>query len=140
MSDDRVPPPPAAPDPDAPVWPNGPLGRPRNIAIAILLAIVTLGIYALVWTYQTYSEMKRHTGQGVGGVIGLVLQIFVSPVTFFLVPSEIKAMYERDQAITDLTPLWGLWFLLPIFGPFVWFIRVQDELNNYWAAKGARFA
>ena len=76
-------------------------------------------------------------GQGVGGGIGLLLQFFISPVTFFLVPSEIKGMYERDGRSTDLTPLWGLWFLLPLIGAFVWFFKVQGTLNDYWVSKGA---
>jgi hypothetical protein len=150
VTDANVPPPdtppPSAAPPPAPAaqWspapaapPAGPIGRPRNIGISILLAIVTLGIYALVWTYKTYEEMKQHTGQGIGGAIGLLLEIFISPVTFFLVPSEIKQMYERDGRTTDLTALWGLWLLLPIIGPFIWFFKVQGTLNDYWVSKGA---
>jgi hypothetical protein len=47
----------------------GPVGQTRGTGIAILLAIVTLGIYTLVWWYKTHEEMKRHTGQGIGGVV-----------------------------------------------------------------------
>jgi len=131
-------PPPAAPPPAyAPISATGPVGQPRNIGISILLAIVTLGIYTLVWTYKTFDEMKRHSNAGVGGGIALVLQIFVGVVTFFLAPSEIKGLYDRAGQRTDLTPVWGLWFLLPIIGPFVWFIKVQGELNRYWVSKGA---
>jgi hypothetical protein len=146
VTDPTVPPPdtppPGTPPPVQPPWgapaaSSGPIGQPRNIGISILLAIVTLGIYTLVWTYQTYEEMKRHTGQGIGGALGLLLHIFVAPVTFFLVPSEIRQMYERDGRTTDLTPLWGLWFLLPLFGPFIWFFKVQGTLNDYWVSKGA---
>ncbi len=150
MTDASVPPPdappPGMPPPSSPppatagTWTPaaaGPIGKPRNIGISILLAIVTLGIYALVWTYKTYDEMKKHTGEGLGGGIGLLLGILVGPVTYFVVPSEIKRMYERDGRTTDLTALWGLWILLPLLGAFIWFFKVQGALNDYWISKGA---
>jgi hypothetical protein len=135
-------PPPSTPPPMpapqyAPAPATGPIGQPRSIGTSVLLAIVTFGIYTFVWTYKTYDEMKRHSGQGIGGAVGLILDIFVRPVTFFLVPSEIKGLYERDGRTTDLTPLWGLWFLLPLIGPVIWFIKVQGTLNEYWVSKGA---
>jgi len=48
----------------------------------ILMTVVTLGIYSLVWYYQVHDEMKRHTSEGLGGGLALVLAIlvgFVSP-------------------------------------------------------------
>src|ERR1700755_484610 len=73
----------------------GPPGTGRSIGVSILLAIVTLGIYTYVWTWLTQAEMKRHTGTGVGGAIGFVIYLVVSPVTYFLVPYEVKQMLER---------------------------------------------
>jgi hypothetical protein len=55
---------------------TGPIGQPRSIGIAILLSAVTFGIYTYGWVYKTYDEMKRHTGQGIGGGIGLPLDLF----------------------------------------------------------------
>jgi hypothetical protein len=130
-------PPPAQAGQWVPAKASGVIGQPRSIGISILLAIVTCGVYTWVWSYKTYDEMKQHTGEGVGGTIGLLLDFFVRPVTFFLVPSEIRQMYQRDGRTTDLTPLWGLWILLPILGPFIWFFKVQGTLNDYWVSKGA---
>ena len=67
---------------------SGPLGQPRGIGFAILLAIVTLGIYTLYWVFKTQDEVKEHSGIGVGGVVGLVIYIVLSPVTWFLIPSD----------------------------------------------------
>ena len=58
---------------------SGPLGQPRGIGFAILLAIVTLGIYTFYWVFKTQDEVKEHTGIGVGGVVGLVIYIVLSP-------------------------------------------------------------
>src|SRR4026207_761665 len=73
---------------------RGPGGHTRSIGLSILWAILTLGIYTLVWTYKTQEEIKRYSGNGVGGVIGLVIYILISPITFFIVASEVRYMYE----------------------------------------------
>ncbi len=75
---------------------TGPLGQPRGIGFAILMAIITIGIYTLYWVFKTQEEVKNHSGQGVGGVLGLVIYIVVGIVTWFLVPSEVGKMYQQD--------------------------------------------
>ena len=115
---------------------TGPLGQKRGIGFAILLTIVTLGIYSLYWVFKTQDEVKNHSGQGVGGVLGLVIYIVVSPVTWFLVPSEVGKMYVQDGRPAPFTGWTGLWLLLPIIGAFVWFIKIQGALNRYWESKG----
>ena len=62
---------------DTPASNTGPLGQPRGIGFAILMAIITLGIYTLYWVFKTQDEVKNHSGQGVGGVLGLVIYIVV---------------------------------------------------------------
>jgi Domain of unknown function (DUF4234) len=117
--------------------PAGPVGKVRGIGVSILLAVVTLGIYTYVWTWKTQEEMKRHSGEGVGGPLGFVIYFIVSPVTWFLVPYELDNMVTRAGQRSRVGTLWGLWFLLPIIGAFVWFIRVQGQLNDYWISRGA---
>ena len=117
---------------------RGPVGHTRSIGLSILWAILTLGIYTLVWTYKTQEEIKRHSGNGVGGVIGLVIYILISPVTYFIVPSETRYMYEDlDGQRSPVRGTTGLWFLLPLVGTLVWFVKVQGALNRYWESKGA---
>ena len=115
----------------------GPLGRPRSIGTSILLAVVTLGIYTFVWTYQTHDEIRRHSGIGIGGGIGLLIYFLLSPVTFFLIPDEIRQMHEAAGFASPVRSILGLWFLLPIVGSIIWFVEVQRALNRYWAARGA---
>jgi hypothetical protein len=117
---------------------RGPVGHTRSIGLSILWAILTLGIYTFIWTYKTQEEIKRYSGNGVGGVIGLVIYILISPVTFFLVPSETRYMYEDlDGQKSPVRGIYGLWFLLPLIGGLIWFIQVQGALNRYWESKGA---
>jgi hypothetical protein len=116
---------------------RGPLGKPRSIMKSILLAVVTLGIYTYVWTYKTHEEIKAHSGQGIGGVLGLVIYLLISPVTYFVVPSEVRKMLEADGRESPVRGVTGLWFLLPLIGSIVWFVKVQGALNDYWVSKGA---
>src|SRR6266540_2877201 len=116
---------------------RGPVGNTRSIGLSILWAILTLGIYTFVWTYKTQEEIKRYSGNGVGGVIGLVIYFLISPVTFFIVPSEVRYLYEDlDGQTSPVRGTTGLWFLLPLIGSIVWFVKVQGALNRYWQSKG----
>ena len=117
---------------------RGPVGNRRSIGLSILWAVLTLGIYTFIWTYKTQEEVKRYSRNGVGGVIGLVIYILISPVTFFTVPSEVRYMYEDlDGERSPVRGIYGLWFLLPLIGHIVWFVQVQGALNRYWQSKGA---
>src|SRR5574340_1460112 len=75
---------------------TGPLGRPRGVGFGILLYIVTFGFYGWYWAYHTQEEMKEHTGDGLGVVLGLVVWILISAVSAFVIPSEIGRMYRKD--------------------------------------------
>jgi len=104
----------------------------------ILLSIVTCGVWTIVWAYRTGEDLKQHTGDGLGGGIHLIVTLLVSPVTMFLIPMEIAKMYERDGRQSPVQPLIGLWFLLPLIGNIIWYLKVQAALNDYWVSKGSR--
>ena len=118
---------------------RGALGQPRGVAFVVILTFVTLGIYTLYWIYKTSEEMRQHTGEGIGGVLGLVVWLVVSPVMAFVVPSEIGKMYAKDGREPPVNGWTGLWlfpfgiFIIPMI---VWFVKVQRALNQYWESKG----
>ena len=115
--------------------PTGPLGKRRGTLFVILIGIVTFGIYWIYWAFKTHDEMKQHTGDGLGGVVGLVIYILISPVTAFVVPSEIGNMYGRagkTKPVTGWTGLWMIPFGVLIIPAFVWVVKVQGALNRYW--------
>ena len=119
---------------------RGPLGSPRGIGFGILLYIVTIGLYGWYWAFKTQEEMKRRTGDGIGGVIGLVIWIVINPVSAFVIPSEVGHMYRKDGKPAPMTGWTGLW-LFP-FGVFivpaiVWFVKVQGALNRYWESAAS---
>jgi Na+/proline symporter len=137
----NVSPTPPTPPPPMPVAgrpPKGPIGQARPIGMTILLTIITCGIYGLYWEYMTFEELKQHNGKGLGGVLGLIIGIFVGIVNWFVLPAEIQATYQDDGRPSPVSPIIGLWFLLPIVGGIIWFVKVQGALNDYWVSKGAQ--
>jgi len=129
-------PPPAPPAPPAGGGANGPLGTQRSIAVTILLTIVTFGIWTLVWSYQNGDEIKRHAKTGLGGVAYLLITLLIAPVTMFLMAGEVEQLYRREGKEPPITTIWGLWFLLPIIGNLIWYVRIQKSINDYWTAHG----
>jgi hypothetical protein len=111
------------------------LGQPRGVAFVIVLSIITFGIYHFYWVYKNFDEMQRHTRQGIGGVLALVIAIVLGIVIWFVMPSEVGRMYRDDGRAGPMTGWTGLWLFLPIVGWFVWTIRIQRALNRYWESK-----
>ncbi len=101
------------------------------------LSIITCGIYGIYWQYKTFQEMKDYSGEGVGGVVGLLLAIVCGFITYFLMPSEVGGLYERDGRPKPVSVTTGFWLFLPLLGGFVWLWKVQGALNDFWASKGA---
>ena len=108
------------------------VGNARSIGVCIALAFLTLGLYSFVWTYQTFDELRRSNGRGLGGGAALLLLVVVSPVLVFLAPWQVGEAFidlGEDPPVTALT---GFWWLVPLLGPLVWFVRVQGSLNELW--------
>ena len=132
-----------APHPGFPP-PNGqiaPIGQIRGTGLAVLLFIVTFGIYGLYWFYVVHDEMRRHKGQGLGGGLALALYILVIPVAAYLTSQEVGQMYQRSGQRSSVSGWTGLWFVPGNFllvGPLVWFILTNTALNDYWRSVGAR--
>ena len=116
----------------------GRIGQQRGIGFGILLFVVTFGFYGWYWVFKTQEETKEHTGEGLGGVLGLVVWILISAVSAFVIPSEIGKMYARDGRSAPISGWSGLWLFpggILVVPAIVWFVKVQGALNRYWAAK-----
>jgi hypothetical protein len=119
---------------------TGPVGQPRGIGFGILIFIITLGFYGWYWAFKTHEEIKQHTGEGLGGVLGLVVWILASFVSAFVIPSEIGKMYKNDGRQPPVTGWAGLWLVpgaILVIPAIVWFVKLQGALNRYWTEKSA---
>jgi hypothetical protein len=138
MTDSSPPPAAPTPPPPTPALPTGgEVGKPRSAGLTILLTIVTLGFWTLLWSFWTGDDLKKARPDGLGGVAYLFITLLVAPVTMFLMASEVEKLYTEDGREAPITTLWGLWFLLPIIGMFIWYLRIQRSLNDFWVSKGA---
>ncbi|MGY1698218.1 DUF4234 domain-containing protein [Geodermatophilus sp. SYSU D00766] len=144
----QVPPPrgpeqpmPAPPAADLYARPTGPVGRIRPTGLTMLLFFITLGIWGFVYYYQVQEEMKRHSGEGIGGLIALLIALFFGVVSPFVLSHEVGGLYTRTGRRPPVTALTGLWYfpgILLLVGPFIWFVQTNRALNDYWAGLGAR--
>ncbi|PWU23579.1 MAG: hypothetical protein C5B48_08320 [Candidatus Rokuibacteriota bacterium] len=110
-----------------------PIGRHRGIGFVILMMIITLGIYGLYWIFITFAELHAHRGQGVSGIVGLLLAFI--PVSIFLLPSYVGRAYDESGRSRPISGWTGIWALVPLIGSLVWVWRVQASLNHYWGAE-----
>jgi hypothetical protein len=145
------PPPPAPPPPAVPPLPSATLAttapsmpvaapemvKAREPAAVVVLSIVTLGIYHLYWIYQVFRELKETTREGIGPIIGLVIALLISPVNWFVLPSEIGSMYDRAGEEKPVSGATGFWNLIPLIGTIIWIVKVQKALNAMWVRVGA---
>ncbi|MFW3171323.1 DUF4234 domain-containing protein [Geodermatophilus sp. CPCC 206100] len=139
-----APPPGYSPMPGAPAGyaaPTGPPGLMRPTGMTMLLFFVTFGIWGFIYYFQVHEEMRRHSGQGLGGVLALVIAIVFGIVSPFLLSHEVGQLYERRGQRPPVSALTALWFFPGVFilvGPFIWFVRTNRALNDYWASLGVR--
>jgi hypothetical protein len=110
------------------------IGTRRRIGLQILVSIVTFGLYGVYWAYINHEEVKQYSGQGVGGALGAVIYVVAGVVTLFLLPIEIKKLYEDDGRPSPVSAMTAFWILL--FG-IPWYVKCQAALNDFWASKGA---
>ncbi len=140
MSDLTPPPPP--PNTEPPMMPPpgdvaNPVGKPRSVFMVLVLTVVTFGIWTVVWSYQNGGELKRYSNTGLGGVAYLFITLLISPVTMFLMAGEVEQLYRKKGMEPPITTIWGLWFLLPLIGNLIWYVRIQHALNDYWTMSGS---
>jgi len=106
--------------------------------VNIALAIVTCGLWSVAWSYRTHDDLQKHNGEGIGGVLALVLGLFVGIALGFTVPMEIEKSYNRNGWPSPVKTTDGLWLLLPLVGPFIWYPKMQAALNSYWISQGSQ--
>jgi hypothetical protein len=128
-------------------WPNiyprtdGAVGQVRSTGLQMLLFVVTFGIWSYFYFFQTHEEMKRHSGEGIGGVVALLVAVLFWTASPFLLSHEVGRLYERSGRGKPVSALTGLWFFPGIFllvGPLIWFVLTNRALSDYWRSLGAR--
>jgi hypothetical protein len=130
--------------PAPPRPPTGPLGEERSVVTAILLTLLTCGIYGLVLLYKIGDELNAHEGKGrINPGVDLLLTFVTCGLW------GIYLMYHYPRVLHDITreenrPIVDIavpCLVLSIFGfQIVSLAILQGELNKHWEAHRAEGA
>jgi len=98
----------------------------RNMWSQVGLMIITLGLYAIYWFYQTAVELADLAGDRRADPALWTVLLFI-PFAGLYSYYKYGELYE--QVGRDHVNPWLLWLLWVVFSPAVWVI-VQSDLNN----------
>lgn len=116
-------------------------GRPvvqnRNLATAIILSVVTCGIYALVWFFNLINDVntvcqddKSNQSAGTVFLLTLVTCGIYGIIWFYQVGSRMHAAGQRYGVQVDDNST--LYLILSIIGfQFIDYCLVQSDLNKF---------
>jgi hypothetical protein len=130
----------AATPPTAQTGGTGAIGEMRKPLTVILLSLVTLGIYAVWWYYRNFEDLKQYSGEGIGGLLGLLFAIFCGIIAAFLLPGEVGNLNEREGNERRVSLLTAFWNLIPLVGWIIYIYKVQGAINGIWEPKGGHWA
>ncbi len=100
--------------------------KKRNMIAQIFLIIITFGLYAVYWFYQTASELKALT-KDESAAPGLWTILFMFPIATFYSYYKYAELFSKVSS--EKLSQWLLVILWIFFSPAVWFL-VQLELNK----------
>ena len=102
--------------------------KERNPITAIILSVVTCGIYAIYWAICMAKEAVSVKDESDSGVLEIVLMLFLAPVGFYLAEKklaegcEAKGIAHKDNSV--------LYLILGFVGlGIVNFFMMQSDLN-----------
>ena len=116
----------------------------RNPFGVFALAIVTFGIYYLVWYYKVNRELRDAAGIDVSPIVALLAitigwEIIVPPfVSWYRTFQRIQQAQQQARVTSEANPILGfiLYVIALYFLPFE-LLYAQDELNKLWRARTA---
>lgn len=98
----------------------------RNMWVQVLLIIVTFGLYAIYWFYQTTSELKTIAKDSEAAPTLWTVLLFIP---FGNIYSWYKHSELYEKVCTEKINKWVLFLLWLCFSPAIWFL-VQRDLNK----------
>lgn len=109
--------------------------KKRDLAVSIILSIVTCGIYGLYWFVKLTDESKYLTGtEGPDGIVALLLTLVTCGIYGwywnYKLGERVDMLKNNRNQQSSGTPI--LFIILAIFGlGIVNYVIAQSELNNY---------
>ena len=115
-------------------------GTPRSPLTVLVLSLLTLGIYGIYWTYSIAEDNKRYGGVGPGGLVHLLLIIFIPFAALYrgiMTTAEIGNMQALNGMPKTVDGTTFFWILIPLIGPLIRLWKLQGAVNEVWFSKGA---
>jgi len=118
---------------------TSPAARTRNPAMVLILALITCGLYGLVWLWQAETEMKEELGlsdQNPG--LDVVLTVLTFGIWGLVVIYRLAKQVAEAQRRVNVPPndLSLVALIVSVLGfAFVAITLLQVELNKIWAAR-----
>ena len=113
----------------------------RNLALAIVLTLVTCGIYGLYWIYMMTEEMKMASGdESLNGILACLLPIVTCNIYGLYWAYKVGKDVPAAKASVGLTgeDKSVLFLVLDLVGlSIVTYALLQCELNDIANAKKA---
>jgi len=114
----------------------------RNPFAVFVLAIVTLGIYYVVWYYKVNRELRDAAGIDVSPVTAILAitigwVIIVPPfVSWYRTFERLQQAQRQAGLATEVNPILGfVLYLVALYLLPVELLYAQDELNKLWRAR-----
>ena len=113
----------------------------RNIAVAIILSLVTCGIYGMYWLYKMTEELKAASGdESLNGVMTIVLVLVTCSIYGWFWAWKVGKDIPAAKAKVGLTgeDKSVLFLVLCLLGlSIVVYALLQNELNEIARANKA---
>jgi hypothetical protein len=114
----------------------------RNPFLVFVWALVTFGIYYLVWYYKVNRELRDACRINVSPVVAVLAitvgwLVIVPPFVSWYRTFERIVEAQRAAAVTsEASPILGfILFVIAVYVLPVELIYAQDELNKVWRAR-----
>lgn len=110
--------------------------KERNVVVAIILSIVTCGIYGLYWFVKLTDESKQIVGttEGADGILAVILTIVTCGIYGYYwaykLGERVDTMKVRRGEVSSSSPI--LFIVLQVLGlGIVNYVIAQVEINNH---------
>lgn len=102
--------------------------KKRNIVAAVILSIVTCGIYGLYWAFMLGKEAASVKDPADSGILESILIMFIPFIGFYLAEKKFaagcqeKGIEHKDNSI--------IYLVLGLIFPIADYCWMQSELNK----------
>lgn len=108
--------------------------KERNIALCVILSIITCGIYGLYWFVCLTDDTNTIAGEpGTSGVLALVLTIITCGIYglywAYKCGEKIDKAHQRNGKSAENGGI--LYLILFIFGGIIAYALIQNEINKF---------